>query len=671
MFEYDGETVEAAAGESVAAALVAHGRLTLSSAPDGAARGIFCGMGVCHDCRVTIDGRAGQRACLVKVAPGMRIASSPSRPRLDADADLAARPEGPIAEESVDVLVVGAGPAGLAAATAARTAGASAIIVDERPIPGGQFYKQPARSDARVADAQARAGAGRIAAATHAGVEIRSRTIAWGGFREAETLVIGTFGDGCVRYIRPRALIIACGAYEQPGLFPGWTLPGAMTTGALQTLLRGEGRTPPGRILVAGNGPLNLQVAAELVRAGGNVVGIVEAAPAPWTRPLAGLALIAAGPTAAYTGLQHLAKLRLNRIPVFWGSRLTRLDGSDRVETAVVTDGRGRKRTLAVDLVAVNEGFSPANELARLLGVPHRVRRGGFSRLEAERGNDGSTPEADIFVVGEAGGFGGAPVAESQGRLAGLEAARRLGFTAADDPIARRALQRHRRFQAALWRLFAAEDAGLSRADADTIVCRCEQVSLGAVQAALAEPCVGDLAGLKRLTRVGMGRCQGRYCMARLATLLPDATTELDFPAPQMPLKPIPAAALASEKSEWAGHRRAMLPPAPQPRERSALPVTEAEVVVIGAGIAGLSTALFLARGGADVVILDRGQPNGRASGGNAGSLHGQLLSFDFGAKAEAGGSPAARTLALQRDSIALWVELERELAADFDITLT
>ena len=114
-----------------------------------------------------------------------------------------------------------------------------------------------------------------------------------------------------------------------------------------------------------------------------------------------------------------------------------------------------------------------------------------------------------------------------------------------------------------------------------------------------------------------------------------------------------------------------MLPPQPSRSATEPLPVEKASVVVIGAGLAGISTALFLARAGIDVVVLDRGWPNGQASGGNAGSLHAQLLSFDHGAKAEGGGSPAAKTLPLQRDSILLWQQLERELEADFELKIT
>ena len=273
--------------------------------------------------------------------------------------------------------------------------------------------------------------------------------------------------------------------------------------------------------------------------------------------------------------------------------------------------------------------------------------------------------------MGEAGGFGGAHIAMAQGRLAGLEAARRIGQDVPDDLQARRRLLRHRRFQKALWQVFATEEAGLSRMSDGTTLCRCEALTLGEIRRAVEERGIVDLATLKRLTRAGMGRCQGRYCMPRLAELLDHPRSEVDFPAPQMPLRPIPLAALAVEKPEWGGHRRALLPPAgPLPVGRP-LEISEASVAVIGAGIIGLSTALFLARRGTDVVVIDRGHPNAGASGGNAGSLHAQLLSFDHGAKAEGGGSLAARTLPLQRDAIELWQQLEQDLGRDFEIKIT
>ncbi len=332
--------------------------------------------------------------------------------------------------------------------------------------------------------------------------------------------------------------------------------------------------------------------------------------------------------------------------------------------------GGGAAVSLAAEIVALGEGFSPSDELARLLGC-RRVPdgRGGLRIL---RDPDGRSSLPDVFVAGEAGGFGGARVAEAEGQLAGRAAARDLGHAVPGrDDALRRSLARHERFQGALWRVFAAPAPDLARADASTLVCRCEAVTLAEIRGAIARHAVADLPTLKRLTRAGMGRCQGRYCAGGLAVLLgaPTDDERAGF-APQAPLRPVPVLALAAEQPEWSGHRRSLLP-AWHDRDGAGGAPRHTDVAVIGAGIAGLSTALFLARAGRDVLVIERSEPNALASGGNAGSLHAQLLSFDHGARAAGVAGPAARTLPLQRDAIALWAALQDELGADFEMAVT
>ena len=668
----DGTPIPAVPGESVAAALLAAGVMVQGHGKDGSARGLFCGMGVCHDCLVTIDGRAGQRACLIKARDGLRLSLQPQRPDIRSDV-LTPLAEAPrtISSTDVDVLVVGAGPAGLAAAEAVQAAGATVLLLDELPAPGGQYYKQPATGTG-ADDRQAREGADLIARVRASGVDILSGGFVWGAERDGHgQLMVGCLVDGAARRIRPRRLIVATGAYEPAPLFPGWTLPGVMTTGALQTLLRSDGVVPGTRIAVAGNGPLNLQVAAELLRHGVTPVAVIEAAPPPWTRPREAAALLGTGPRLAAAGLRHLSALRQAGVPVLWGSRIVEAAGDDRVAGILVSAGEQPAQDSAVDLLAVGEGFRPAHELPRLLGCRYAPDRHGH--LVLDHHPYGATSQPNILVVGEAGHFGGAVMARTQGTLAGRAAARQLGHPiAADDAPALKRLARAKMFQRHLWALFAAPLPDLSRATAETVLCRCEALTRSTLERAITTHKVTDVATLKRLTRAGMGRCQARYCAEALHRLVGTEPDERAGFAPQMPLRPVPLAALALEKPEWGGHKRSVL----AEWTRTAAPAEphgdlHADVAVIGAGIAGLSTALFLARAGLDVLVIDRAEPNNLASGGNAGSLHGQLLSFDHGARAEAGGGPAARTLPLQRDSIALWGELERELGADFEIKRT
>src|ERR1700722_7235473 len=441
-FSFEGRELTASPGETIGAAMIAHRELTHSIAKDGAPRGLYCGMGVCHDCLVVVEGRGSVRACMTKVAEGMVVGRHAAKVDAGRLADLAPLPDGPLQVEDVDVLVIGAGPGGPAAADVASASATSVMIVDERPAPGGQFYKQPATPSLVGADRQSRDGAALIQRVRERGVEIRSETLVWGAFREDDGLTIGVYSNGRAGYIRPRILIVATGAFELPGVFPGWTLPGVMTTGACQTLLRSYGRAPGRRVLVAGNGPLNLQVARELVRAGATVVAVAEAAPPPWVSLRRSLELVASHTGLALAGLSVLADLRRRGVPIHWRHRIAGVDGGERVERAVLVDAAGREQTFAVDIVCVGESFSSANELLRLLGCAHKARTDGAARVEVERDDAGATSLSDVFAVGEAGGFGGAHIAMAQGRLAASEALRRLGRSAPRDSFAERALRR-------------------------------------------------------------------------------------------------------------------------------------------------------------------------------------------------------------------------------------
>lgn len=680
---FDGRALPALPGESVAAALTAVGIRSFRRTAAGRPRGLFCGIGVCQDCLVEIDGRSSQRACLAPVRAGMAVRTQDARARRPL-APLAPAPDGPLPEETCDLAVVGAGPAGLAAAVAAARAAPDrrVVVLDERPAPGGQYYKPlgPAHRFAggRGGDRQFRDGAALVAAARDAGVDLRAGTTVWMARREADGLALGLLADGRAAILRPAALVLAPGAYERPPLVTGWTLPGVLATGALQTLARSYRAAPRGRILIAGNGPLNLQVAAELVAGGATVVAVVESARPMRPGALAALAAATgAGAALVARGLAYRARLAAARVPVLEGCAVTAMDGGERVETATVAalEGPAEERRFAVDAVGLGYGFLPSTELARQLGLPHHADpETGFPM--PERDETGATAAPDVWIAGDGGGLGGSGVACAQGALAGLAAARRLGAAETDATArARRAalgdLDRERRFQVALWSLYAPAGPAPPLRD-PVLLCRCESVSAGAVRRAIADG-ARDQGSLKRVTRLGMGRCQGRYCAGPAARLLAAATGR-PAPAlfaPQVPARPVPAAALAVEKPEWGGHREVAPAAAePLPGDDAPLPA-EADLLVIGAGIVGAATAMYAAGSGLATLVVDRGPPNGEASGGNAGSLHVQLLSFDYGGRAQAGGGPALQTLPLQRDSVALWRELERELAGDFEIAVT
>ncbi len=655
---FDDRPVEALEGETVAAALSAAGILAFRRTQAGAPRGLHCGMGACHDCVVTIDGRPGQRACVTAVRAGMEIGSEPPA-RMTPIAAVA-----PQEERSPEVLVVGGGPAGISAATAAAEAGADVVLLDERPAIGGQYTRPLGAALGDTApDARFRRGAAARERAVRAGVTIETDSLAWGAFAADE---IAALVRGTAVTFRPRRLILATGAHERPVPIPGWTLPGVLTTGGLQTLVRTQLVCPGERVLLAGTGPLNLQVACELIARGVMPVAVADSAPAPWSAQGSAswrdaVRMLTAAPDLMAEAMRMLWILRREGVPVLWSTGLQRLTGSGRVEAAVLPD-----RVIPVDVVALNAGFQPEAGVARALGVSHRFVDSGLGHLATDTDADGRTSLASVFAVGDGAALGGARVAEARGRLAGLAAARDLGHMAPDDSVTRRSLRRALAFQESLWRVFPLPPVDAGSMPDETIVCRCEEVTAGRLRAELAAG-LTSLPGLKKATRAGMGRCQGRFCAATIARLCPGAVGPDGFAAPRAPVRPVPAAPLMAEAPEFHAELLEDLAPPPRGDGGSDMRLS-AGVVVVGGGIAGLCTAYYLARGGADVLIVERDELGMAASTANAGSLHVQLLSYDFTDATPEDGGPAAHTLPLAPRSIALWKEIGAAVGEDLGI---
>jgi NADPH-dependent 2,4-dienoyl-CoA reductase/sulfur reductase-like enzyme len=463
-------------------------------------------------------------------------------------------PELPEKELRPELVVIGGGPAGLAAAATAAERGVEVLLVDERSRLGGQYYKQPAESlvaDESALDGQFRSGRALAARARDAGVEFLRGAELWGAFAPDCLMA----ADAEARYvIRPRSLVLATGAYERAVPFPGWTLPGVITTGAAQTLLRAYQVSPGKRVLVSGNGPLNLQVAAELCDAGVEVVAVAElAAVASPRRAGAALRMALSGPGLAARGVAYGAALMRRRVPLLSRSAIVRAEGDDAVRRAVVarvdSDGRpipGSERSFEVDAVCVGFGFLPSNEISRALGCRHDFDPTG-AQLRVVADGRGRTSVDGVWAVGDGAGIGGAPLAEARGELAGADVAASLrGSTAA--PRGGRRAARSARFQAALWKLYSAPPMLDQLATPETLVCRCEEVSLAEAEEALADG-VGRIGALKRVTRAGMGGCQGRYCGAILAGIAArrgDAElSEADFFAPAAPIKPVTVSTIA------------------------------------------------------------------------------------------------------------------------------
>jgi len=546
--EFNGQTITARRNETVAAALIGAGVMTLRTSETGETRGVFCGMGVCQDCLVEIDGTPNQRACMTKVDRPISVRGQQSGRRAPRRAP--ARPAIAIEDirvEAPEILVIGAGPAGLAAAAAARRLGAGVTVLDERSNAGGQFYKQISVSGPGVAppDQQHRDGAALFKTCVDLDVRFEFETTVWGGFETGEFIAGGPYGT--VRYT-PQRVIIATGAYERAHVVPGWTLPGVMTTGAAQTLWRSSRRLPGQRVVIAGNGPLNLQLAAELIAGGADVVALLEAAVPSRAGAMADIARISlASRQLLFQGLGYIRRLKAAGVPMLNGRVATGIEPGPAGLRVTSTDsrGRGRMRAFDADVVCLGYGFEPSSELARAVGCeqdydPDR------QELRLRLDEDCRTTVQSVYAVGDCTRLGGAMVALSQGEIAGYAAGRSLGYTLSNEDqdrlsAAHATAARHQAFQKALWRVYDYPRVNLRRATPQTMVCRCEEVTVGDVTAVL-DNGAASAGDVKRRTRLGMGRCQGRYCAPILQHILAERKgAKIDGRsgfAPRVPVKP-------------------------------------------------------------------------------------------------------------------------------------
>jgi NADPH-dependent 2,4-dienoyl-CoA reductase/sulfur reductase-like enzyme len=441
-----------------------------------------------------------------------------------------------------DVAVVGAGPAGMAAALAAADLGCRVILVDAAAAMGGQIYRPPAFTGAgAAAHATAPRMPGRLRRAiSHRGIHHLPQTTVWHaeattgrpGEAEAGPEFVLRLADAAGRapagtagpdLLRARAVVVATGATEIALPFPGWDLPGVTTAGAAQALLKGQGVIMGRRVLVSGSGPLLLPAAAALAASGARVIAVLEATAAgPTAARAAGLAPF---PGKVREAAGYAKVLARRRVPVLPGWAVIACHGTGRarrVQRATIArltrDWRpvaGSEREVAVDAVHASFGFVPALELPRLLGCAD-VPQPGRPAASVWHDADLATSVPGVFAAGETTGVAGAEVAELEGYIAGAAAARHLGqVTAATfgtrTARVRAALGRARRFAAVLDGLYPFMAGWTDWPDPDTIACRCEEVPWSAIGDAVAAG-ARDVRAVKGVSRCGMGYCQGRVC---------------------------------------------------------------------------------------------------------------------------------------------------------------
>ncbi|SFU92864.1 NAD(P)/FAD-dependent oxidoreductase [Pseudoduganella namucuonensis] len=391
-----------------------------------------------------------------------------------------------------DILVIGAGPAGLAAAHAAAAQGAIVGVVDDNPQAGGQIWRGGAQHQQ---DRRARRLWEDLRAARNVSFMHQARVLYPSG---PGALAVQTPSSALT--LRYQRLVIATGARELLLPFPGWTLPGVTGAGGLQALAKGGYPVTGKRVVVAGSGPLLLAVAATLVERGARVAAIVEQA------DNASLARFAAGLLATPSKIAQALRLRrrLRGIPYHSDSHVRLARGAGALREVEVQGGSGSV-TIACDYLSCGYGLVPNPELALALGcatsAAHTPHGGGHAlAVQADAWQQTSIP--GVYCAGEGTGVGGVDKALAEGRVAGLAAAGRMDL--AERHFAERA--KWQAFAGRLAKAFALDPAIRALADDDTIVCRCEDVSHGELRRH------DSWRSAKLHTRCGMGPCQGRVC---------------------------------------------------------------------------------------------------------------------------------------------------------------
>ena len=452
------------------------------------------------------------------------------------------------------IVIVGAGPAGMRAAERVVAAGLRPTVIDEGARHGGQIYRQPPPAFRRERADLYGFEAGRASAvldrfeALRPHLDYRPETLVW----QHEPNALQLVHHGRDERLPCDALILATGATDRVLPFPGWTLPGVYTLGAAQIALKFQASLIGPRVVFAGTGPLLYLVAWQYASHGGQVAAVLDTA--PFSAKLRALPRMLARPAVAAKGAYFLARLRLAGVPVHSGVTLLQAQGTTQVETFQWRSG-STTHTTTCDAIGVGHGLRSESQLADLAGCAfdwHPVDQAWLPVADAA----GRSSVRGVYLAGDGAAILGADAAEASGARAALAALQDLGRPV--DNAAAALLERERRahvtFRAGMETAFALPARWAAQAPDAMIVCRCEEITAGELRSCVRETGAREMNRLKALTRIGMGRCQGRMCAPAASRLLAEAAgcelREVGRLRGQAPVKPLPIHLLRAARAD-------------------------------------------------------------------------------------------------------------------------
>jgi NADPH-dependent 2,4-dienoyl-CoA reductase/sulfur reductase-like enzyme len=438
-----------------------------------------------------------------------------------------------------------AGPAGVRAAETLAIRGLRPILFDEAERPGGQIYRQPPGAAERLPvdvygfEARKARAIHRVLPDLGERIDYRPRTLVWNLFQDRLDLLTPQ-GYGEQRF---DGLILATGAMDRALPFPGWTLPGVFTLGAAQIALKAQGVSIGNRVALVGAGPLLPLVAHQYAKAGAEVMAVLDVT--TFAAKLAQTPGLLANSRTFAKGLWYTGRNRARGLAVHYGVRAVRAEGTRQVEAITFRDKAGEEHRIPCDAIGASFGLRSEGQLADLAGCAF-----AFDAVERQwrpqRSPEGRSSVPGVYLAGDGAGIAGADVAELQGRRTALSVLQDLGYRVEAAEIARldKALAREARFRRALEAAYPFPGQLLDDVADYEIVCRCEGITAGTLREAARQKDAAEVNRLKALTRIGMGRCQGRVCGHIAAELLARAhgcsIESVGRLRSQPPIKPIP-----------------------------------------------------------------------------------------------------------------------------------